>query len=180
MSLAPWLTRTLAMFEATQWKMPLSSARSPVICRTPLGSNVYLLCRGVGGGTQLTSRTATGTISHRDTEDHTHVSQALSRCDCHQRNTLGLSKMDTLTIPALTKIIHSPFHRYTHEHQIWVQQATGSVSVNTAAETPPWRLQVVLLQGPGPRPTSSSSLQLSHMWLTSHCLCQSGLCSSPT
>lgn len=45
-SLAPWLTRTLAMFEATQWKTPLSSARSPVICKTPLGSNVYLLGEG--------------------------------------------------------------------------------------------------------------------------------------
>lgn len=156
---------------------------SPKSCdlQDPLGQQCVPVVSGCwGGGTQLTSRTATGTISHRDTEDHTHVSQALSRCDCHQRNTLGLSKMDTLTIPALTTIIHSPFHRYTHEHQIWVQQATGSVSVNTAAETPPWRLQVVLLQGPGPRPTSSSSLQLSHMWLTSHCLCQSGLCSSPT
>lgn len=50
-SLAPWLTRTLAMFEATQWKTPLSSARSPVICKTPLGSNVYLL----GEGTETTS-----------------------------------------------------------------------------------------------------------------------------
>lgn len=47
MSLAPWLTRTLAMFEATQWKTPLSSGRSPVICRTPLGSNVYLLGEGI-------------------------------------------------------------------------------------------------------------------------------------
>lgn len=67
-SLAPWLTRTLAMFEATQWKTPLSSARSPVICRTPLGSNVYLL----GKGTQLTTSTATGTAGHRDPEPHGH------------------------------------------------------------------------------------------------------------
>lgn len=66
MSLAPWLIRTLAMFEATQWKTPLSSARSPVICRTPLGSNVYLL----GRGTQLTASTATGTAGHRDPEHH--------------------------------------------------------------------------------------------------------------
>lgn len=141
MSLAPWLTRTLAMFEATQWKTPLSSARSPVICKTPLGSNVYLLW---GKGEHSL---ATGTVSHRDTEHHTQpVSQALSQCNCHpQRHTLGLSKVDTLIIPALTKIIHSPLHRHIHEHQIWVQQATGSVSVNTAAETPPWRLQAVLL-----------------------------------
>lgn len=66
MSLAPWLTRTLAMFEATQWKTPLSSARSPVICRTPLGSNVYLL----GRWTQLTASTATGPVGHRDPEHH--------------------------------------------------------------------------------------------------------------
>lgn len=52
MSLAPWLTRTLAMFEATQWKTPLSSVRSPVICRTPLGSNVYLLGKGIGDNQQ--------------------------------------------------------------------------------------------------------------------------------
>lgn len=42
MSRASRLNFTLAILVATQWNIPLSSALSPVIWRTPLGSSVYL------------------------------------------------------------------------------------------------------------------------------------------
>lgn len=41
-SWASWLYRVLAMFEATQRNKPASVCRTAVICRTPLGSSVYL------------------------------------------------------------------------------------------------------------------------------------------
>lgn len=41
-SWASWLYRVLAMFEATQRNKPPSVCWTPLICRTPLGSSVYL------------------------------------------------------------------------------------------------------------------------------------------
>lgn len=97
-SLAPWLTRALAMFEATQWKTPLSSARSPVICRTPLGSSVYLL----GKGTRLTPSTATGTAGHRDPEPHRH--SPAPRFRPKVTVTIRHTQADAPATPALTTI----------------------------------------------------------------------------
>lgn len=118
------------MFEATQWKTPLSSARSPVICRTPLGSNVYLLGREI----QLTTSTATGTIGHRDTASQTQPStQILSQGG--QRHHHRHTQINAPAIPALTTIAHSPFCGYIHEHQIWFRKPQG-YSVSTQLPKP--------------------------------------------
>lgn len=112
---------------------------SPKPCdlQDPLGQQ----CVPVGERwTQLNTSKASGSIGQRDTGHHRH-SPAPRPCpnvtvtitDTHQDS----QRWTQPTIPTLTKIIHSPSHRYTHEHQIWAQQATGMLSLNTGAETHP-------------------------------------------
>ena len=130
-SLAPWLTRTLAMLEATQWKTPLSSARRPVICRTPLGSSVYLWW----GARSTTSSAplAQGCSASRTQSTTQPLSQSHFR---HRRHTLGLSLVDAPAIPASATNNHTPTFSLTHVLHLG-PQATQILSLNKVAGTPP-------------------------------------------
>lgn len=135
-SLAPWLTRTLAMFEATQWKMPLSSACRPVICKTPLGSSVYLWW-----GTWSTMSTASGATASQ-TPPRT---QALSSCQSHCRRW-----MDAPAILALTIITHRSSHGW--ESGIWAHKPHRYTRSQQSCRdtTTTTRLALFKAQTPGP------------------------------
>lgn len=174
-SLAPWLTRTLAMFEATQWKTPLSSARRPVICRTPLGSSVYLWW---GHGQPPAQH-------HwpKDTQHHGHSPPPSRSHFRHRRHTLGLSLVDAPEIPASATNNHTLIFSLAQVLHLGPQATPDTQSQQSCRNTSP-----EAAGRPSSRPrhwTGPASWSYheppshAHPGLTSHCPCQWGPCSSP-
>lgn len=176
-SLAPWLTRTLAMLEATQWKTPLSSARRPVICRTPLGSSVYLWWGA--RSTTSTAPLAQGRSASRTQSTTQPLSQSHFR---HRRHTLGLSLVDAPAIPASATNNHMPTFSLT-QYCIWAPSHTDTQSQQSGRNTTPeaaGRPSSRLRHWTGPASWSYHEPPgHAHPGLTSHCPCQRGPCSSP-